>query len=166
MQYATIIRVSDSCVTQYDLQALLANMAAMYVVYHGPQGLRHIAERTHKSTLILAEGLSSVISSLIHKSEFSMNVTVTYQSCSWHYRTDPGWTQAPEWIVFWHSEGSLWCCCQRHTGEGCTAQDQSPNLWGWHGKVLFVFCSVLRNTFLSVLRDTFTELLYDCMHSY
>ncbi|KAK2845611.1 hypothetical protein Q7C36_010465 [Tachysurus vachellii] len=38
-------------------QALLANMAAMFAVYHGPQGLRHIAERTHKSTLILAEGL-------------------------------------------------------------------------------------------------------------
>lgn len=38
-------------------QALLANMAAMYALYHGPQGLRHIAERTHKATLILAEGL-------------------------------------------------------------------------------------------------------------
>uniref|UniRef100_A0AAY5EK46 Glycine cleavage system P protein n=1 Tax=Electrophorus electricus TaxID=8005 RepID=A0AAY5EK46_ELEEL len=38
-------------------QALLANMAAMYALYHGPQGLRHIAERTHNAALILAEGL-------------------------------------------------------------------------------------------------------------
>uniref|UniRef100_A0A6Q2XG81 glycine dehydrogenase (aminomethyl-transferring) n=1 Tax=Esox lucius TaxID=8010 RepID=A0A6Q2XG81_ESOLU len=38
-------------------QALLANMAAMFGVYHGPQGLKHIAERTHHATLILAEGL-------------------------------------------------------------------------------------------------------------
>ncbi|TRY95855.1 hypothetical protein DNTS_021389 [Danionella cerebrum] len=37
-------------------QALLANMAAMYALYHGPQGLRHIAERTHNAALILAEG--------------------------------------------------------------------------------------------------------------
>ncbi|RXN22664.1 glycine dehydrogenase (decarboxylating) mitochondrial [Labeo rohita] len=37
-------------------QALLANMAAMYALYHGPQGLKHIAERTHNATLILAEG--------------------------------------------------------------------------------------------------------------
>uniref|UniRef100_A0A8C8MG03 glycine dehydrogenase (aminomethyl-transferring) n=1 Tax=Oncorhynchus tshawytscha TaxID=74940 RepID=A0A8C8MG03_ONCTS len=38
-------------------QALLANMAAMFGVYHGPQGLKHIAERTHNAALILAEGL-------------------------------------------------------------------------------------------------------------
>lgn len=77
-------------------QALLANMAAMYGLYHGPQGLRHIAERTHKATLILAEGLSSVISSLIHESKFAMNVTVTYQSFPCYYRTNQGWTQAPK----------------------------------------------------------------------
>ncbi|KAJ8260568.1 hypothetical protein COCON_G00162910 [Conger conger] len=38
-------------------QALLANMAAMFGAYHGPEGLRHIANRTHSATLILAEGL-------------------------------------------------------------------------------------------------------------
>uniref|UniRef100_A0A674NJU7 glycine dehydrogenase (aminomethyl-transferring) n=1 Tax=Takifugu rubripes TaxID=31033 RepID=A0A674NJU7_TAKRU len=38
-------------------QALLANMAAMFALYHGPQGLKHIAKRTHSATLILAEGL-------------------------------------------------------------------------------------------------------------
>ncbi|KAI5116917.1 hypothetical protein M0805_003990 [Coniferiporia weirii] len=36
-------------------QALLANMAAMYAVYHGPEGLRRIAHRVHGFTRVLAE---------------------------------------------------------------------------------------------------------------
>jgi glycine dehydrogenase len=32
-------------------------MAAMFAVYHGPEGLRRIAERVHGLTLLLAEGL-------------------------------------------------------------------------------------------------------------
>ncbi|XP_045159885.1 glycine dehydrogenase (decarboxylating), mitochondrial-like [Mercenaria mercenaria] len=38
-------------------QALLANMAAMYAIYHGPDGLKHIGKRVHNGTLILAEGI-------------------------------------------------------------------------------------------------------------
>jgi glycine dehydrogenase len=38
-------------------QVLLAVMAGMYAVYHGPQGLRRIAERIHGLTLVLAAGL-------------------------------------------------------------------------------------------------------------
>jgi len=38
-------------------QVLLANIAGMYAVYHGPQGLRTIAGRVHRLTGILAEGL-------------------------------------------------------------------------------------------------------------
>lgn len=37
-------------------QALLANMSAMYAVYHGPSGLTDIANGVHTSTLALAEG--------------------------------------------------------------------------------------------------------------
>lgn len=37
-------------------QALLANMAGMYAVYHGPKGLRAIAERVHRYTLALKKG--------------------------------------------------------------------------------------------------------------
>ncbi len=39
-------------------QALLANISAMYAVYHGPEGLKEIATRVHRSTLVLAEGES------------------------------------------------------------------------------------------------------------
>ncbi|MBW4583737.1 aminomethyl-transferring glycine dehydrogenase [Aetokthonos hydrillicola Thurmond2011] len=38
-------------------QVLLAVMASMYAVYHGPVGLKSIAENIHKLTVILAEGL-------------------------------------------------------------------------------------------------------------
>ncbi|HLV26396.1 MAG TPA: aminomethyl-transferring glycine dehydrogenase [Gemmatimonadales bacterium] len=37
-------------------QVLLAVMASMYAVYHGPAGLRRIAERVHNLTLVLAAG--------------------------------------------------------------------------------------------------------------
>ena len=38
-------------------QVLLANMAGMYAVYHGPQGLRTIAARIHRLTMLFAEAL-------------------------------------------------------------------------------------------------------------
>ncbi|PYB96134.1 aminomethyl-transferring glycine dehydrogenase [Pseudomonas sp. MB-090624] len=39
-------------------QVLLANIASMYAVYHGPAGLKRIAERTHALTAVLAAGLN------------------------------------------------------------------------------------------------------------
>ncbi|KJK18495.1 aminomethyl-transferring glycine dehydrogenase [Pseudomonas sp. 2(2015)] len=41
-------------------QVLLANIASMYAVYHGPQGLKQIAERTHALTAILKAGLQQL----------------------------------------------------------------------------------------------------------
>lgn len=38
-------------------QALLAVMASMYAVFHGPEGLKAIAQRIHRKTVRLAEGL-------------------------------------------------------------------------------------------------------------
>jgi glycine dehydrogenase len=38
-------------------QVLLANMAGMFAVWHGPEGLTRIATRTHRLTSALAEGL-------------------------------------------------------------------------------------------------------------
>src|SRR5262249_48655492 len=42
-------------------QVLLANIAAMYAVYHGPDGLRSIAERVHASTRNLAASIAGVV---------------------------------------------------------------------------------------------------------
>jgi glycine dehydrogenase len=41
-------------------QALLANMASMYAVYHGPEGLKQIAQRIQALTEILASGLDKL----------------------------------------------------------------------------------------------------------
>src|SRR5690606_39466751 len=38
-------------------QVLLAVMASMYAVYHGPEGLKRIARRVHRLTAILAAAL-------------------------------------------------------------------------------------------------------------
>ena len=41
-------------------QALLANIAAMYAVYHGPAGLAAIAQRVHRHTRVLAAGVAKL----------------------------------------------------------------------------------------------------------
>ncbi|XP_057775837.1 glycine dehydrogenase (decarboxylating), mitochondrial [Salvia miltiorrhiza] len=41
-------------------QALLANMAAMYAVYHGPEGLKSIAQRVHGLAATFAAGLKKL----------------------------------------------------------------------------------------------------------
>jgi glycine dehydrogenase len=51
-------------------QVLLAVMAGMYAVYHGPQGLRRIAERVHALTRTLALGLESLGHHLAHREYF------------------------------------------------------------------------------------------------
>lgn len=41
-------------------QVLLAVIASMYAVYHGPEGLKHIARTTHRRALTLAAGLKQI----------------------------------------------------------------------------------------------------------
>jgi glycine dehydrogenase len=41
-------------------QALLANLASLYAIYHGPEGLKKIAQRVHTLTQILAAGLQKL----------------------------------------------------------------------------------------------------------
>ena len=51
-------------------QVLLAVMASMYAVYHGPEGLRRIARRVHELTCRLAGGLEQLGCSLAHDDFF------------------------------------------------------------------------------------------------
>ncbi len=51
-------------------QVLLANIAAMYAVYHGPEGLKTIAQRIHRLTDILAAGLQQNGMALRHQTWF------------------------------------------------------------------------------------------------
>ncbi len=67
-------------------QALLANMASLYAVYHGPKGLKAIAQRVHALTHILAAGLAK----LGHK--------VSAQNCFDTLRVEPTKASAAEII--------------------------------------------------------------------
>ncbi|POX36323.1 glycine dehydrogenase (aminomethyl-transferring), partial [Streptomyces sp. Ru73] len=51
-------------------QVLLAVMAGMYAVYHGPEGLAAIARRTHRYATILAEGLRTGGIEVLHGTYF------------------------------------------------------------------------------------------------
>jgi glycine dehydrogenase len=51
-------------------QVLLANMAAFYAIYHGPEGLKTIAGRIHRLTDLLAAGLQQKGLKLVHDSWF------------------------------------------------------------------------------------------------
>ncbi|MFB7359027.1 aminomethyl-transferring glycine dehydrogenase [Streptomyces gardneri] len=51
-------------------QVLLAVMAGMYAVYHGPDGLKGIALRTHRYATILAAGLTAGGADVVHGSYF------------------------------------------------------------------------------------------------
>ncbi|MCD9145321.1 aminomethyl-transferring glycine dehydrogenase [Streptomyces albireticuli] len=51
-------------------QVLLAVMAGMYAVYHGPEGLAAIARRTHRYATLLAEGLRAGGVEIAHGSYF------------------------------------------------------------------------------------------------
>ena len=58
-------------------QVLLANMASMYAVYHGPLGLKKIASRIHLMTKTLAEGLKTLGFTVDQKDYFD---TLTIQT--------------------------------------------------------------------------------------
>jgi glycine dehydrogenase len=51
-------------------QVLLAVMASMYAVYHGPDGLRAIAKRVHDHALALAGGLAAAGVKVAHRAFF------------------------------------------------------------------------------------------------
>ena len=57
-------------------QVLLAVMASMYAVYHGPAGIRRIAQRVHRTTGVLAAGLRQLGYSIANTAFFD---TLTVQ---------------------------------------------------------------------------------------
>ncbi len=56
-------------------QVLLAVIAGLYAIYHGPEGLTLIASRVHRMTLILAEGLKRLGYEVVNQAFFD-TVTV------------------------------------------------------------------------------------------
>ncbi|WP_137166196.1 aminomethyl-transferring glycine dehydrogenase [Salinimonas lutimaris] len=58
-------------------QVLLANMASFYAVYHGPKGLKTIAQRIHRLADILATGLQQKGVALKHSTWFDTLTVMT-----------------------------------------------------------------------------------------
>ncbi|MQA16766.1 MAG: aminomethyl-transferring glycine dehydrogenase [Pseudonocardiaceae bacterium] len=56
-------------------QVLLAEMASMYAVYHGPEGLRAIATRAHRMAAVLAAGLRDGNVEVVHRGFFDTVLT-------------------------------------------------------------------------------------------
>jgi glycine dehydrogenase len=51
-------------------QVLLAVVASMYAVWHGPEGLRRIASRVHQFAAVLAEGMKRLGHGIVHEDYF------------------------------------------------------------------------------------------------
>src|SRR3989475_7672615 len=62
-------------------QVLLAVIASMYTVYHGPRGLRGLAERVHRLTSQLADGLQALGFKITHENFFD-TIRVEVESSS------------------------------------------------------------------------------------
>ncbi|HJV73920.1 MAG TPA: aminomethyl-transferring glycine dehydrogenase [Noviherbaspirillum sp.] len=60
-------------------QVLLANIASMYAVYHGPQGLKTIAQRVHRLTTTFVDGLRKLDFDVRNEAFFD---TVTVRTAS------------------------------------------------------------------------------------
>jgi glycine dehydrogenase len=58
-------------------QALLANMAAMYAVYHGPGGLKTIADRVHGLAAVFATGVAKLPNISVGSEPFFDTVKLT-----------------------------------------------------------------------------------------
>lgn len=68
-------------------QALLANMAAMYAVYHGPDGLKTIAKRITLFTQTLADALKERGLALVNETYFD-TITVACEATVVHQRAE------------------------------------------------------------------------------
>ncbi len=105
-------------------QVLLAVMAGMYAVYHGPQGLAAIARRTHRYATVLAEGLRAGGVEVVHGAYFD---TLTVRV--------PG--RAAEVVAAAREAGvNLWLVDAGQVGVACdetTGRAQLAAVWGAFG---------------------------------
>src|SRR5438045_9407914 len=68
-------------------QVLLAVIASMYAVYHGPEGLRHIARRVHRLAAVLAAGLKAMGIKVVNETYFdTLTVAIERDARDLHMR--------------------------------------------------------------------------------
>jgi len=69
-------------------QVLLANISGMYAVWHGPEGLRSIAERTHQFTNLLARSAEAAGHQLRHDKWFDTVTLTNVDAAAIHQRAE------------------------------------------------------------------------------
>jgi glycine dehydrogenase len=71
-------------------QALLAIVASMYAVYHGPEGIRAIAEKVHRAASTLKDGLASLGVAVAHEAFFdTLRIEASKAQCdAWMARAE------------------------------------------------------------------------------
>jgi glycine dehydrogenase len=103
-------------------QVLLAVMASMYAVYHGPQGLKRIARRVASYTAILADGLKALGHQVINPLAFDTLTVLTGDA------TDAIWQRAC------HGGANLRRLSSQHLAialDETTTRADLTELWGW-----------------------------------
>ena len=84
-------------------QALLAIMASMYAVYHGPKGLRKIAERIHANAQILHRHLPNLGFETMHDA-FSDTLSVRVSEAE---AADIRQRALAQQVNFWYTDGTV-----------------------------------------------------------
>ena len=67
--------ISNICTSQ----ALLANIAAMFTVYHGPEGLKAIAQKVNETTTVLADFSERIGHQVVNKTSFFDTLLIRVQ---------------------------------------------------------------------------------------
>jgi len=128
-------------------QALLANMTAMYGVYHGPTGLRRIGDRIHDATTMLAKGLTDAGNVLEHSCYFdTLKVHPTVDTSEVRMRA-----QQKEINLRYYPDDSVGVALD----ETVTEQDLDDLLWVFGGKT--TAAQVSNTRMVSPLADTFAQ---------
>ena len=97
-------------------QVLLAVIAALYAMYHGPDGVRKIAARTHRLTAILAKGLQQLGLKLRHGNFFD--------EVSPQQQTDIRDRALAAGINLWYSDASIGISLDE-----CASAGEVEQLW-------------------------------------
>ena len=87
------MQLSEHKHTHTHTQALLANISALYGVYHGPEGLKTIAHRVNGLAAVLAEGAKKLGHQVPDKPFFdTIAINVSVRGCmGWSVRVGLGW---------------------------------------------------------------------------
>ncbi|MBL0911886.1 MAG: aminomethyl-transferring glycine dehydrogenase [Bacteroidia bacterium] len=140
-------------------QALLANMAAMYAVYHGPEGLKEIASNIHGQASVIYNGLKAIGAGVINTNFFD---TLFVKADSAQIASIRKAAEAAEINFFYGKDGYVGISCDELTTEA-DAQDVLEVFGSVYGKNAGTAAA---GNFLGGLDRTSDYLQYQVFNAY